>query len=355
MEYGISKANRLPRTISKKSARLSLPTAPIATNRIRKDGIRILYRAFHTTKESRREKQPHISFSEAVITWDGQLDNRAELISELRDSATVNSTDVDIVAAAYEEWGANCLGKLIGDWALSIWNPRERSVLLAKDPSGTRHLYYSFDNNQVTWSTILDPLVRFAGKTFSLNEEYVAGWFAMIPGRAFDSLRWRSFRSTVLVLCISGGESTRSASIGISTHPKQRVIAPMPNTKNTSARFSERPSSANSVPIRHPCRTERRQGLLRRRLHGRYDHRPRHRRAPLASIPSPTMTTLNPTGTSAPISPKWKKRGRAGWHVNVGAQDPGESPGLNYCLNLLTAASYQLPATMAALLRKSAL
>ncbi|MGA7291189.1 MAG: asparagine synthase-related protein, partial [Terriglobales bacterium] len=115
----------------------------------------------------------------AVITWDGRLDNRADLISELRDSLTVNSTDVAIVAAAYEKWGANCLGKLIGDWALSIWNPRERSVLLAKDPIGTKHLYYSFDDKQITWSTILDPLVLFAGKTFEICEEYIAGWLAI--------------------------------------------------------------------------------------------------------------------------------------------------------------------------------
>src|SRR5208282_748075 len=169
-----------PDYIEKVSATLA-PYGPDSNESYSNDGLSILYRAFHTTKESRREKQPHISFSEAVITWGGQLDNRAELISELRDSATVNSTDVDIVAAAYEEWGANCLGKLIGDWALSIWNPRERSVLLAKDPIGTRHLYYFFDNNQVTWSTILDPLVRLAGKTFALNEEYIAGWFSMFP------------------------------------------------------------------------------------------------------------------------------------------------------------------------------
>src|SRR5208283_4817668 len=56
-----------------------------------------------------------------------------------------------------------------------------RSLILAKDPIGTRHLYYSFDNNQVSWSTILDPLVRLAGKTLTLNEEYIAGWFSMFP------------------------------------------------------------------------------------------------------------------------------------------------------------------------------
>src|ERR1035437_525960 len=166
-----------PDYIEKVSATLA-SYGPDGNESYSKGGVRILYRAFHTTKESRREKQPHIS-SGAVITWDVRLDNRPELISELSDSLTNGSTDVAIVAMAFEKWGANCFAKLIGDWALSIWNPGNRSLILAKDPIGTRHLYYSLDNNQVTWSTILDPLVLFAGKTFEICEEYIAGWFAI--------------------------------------------------------------------------------------------------------------------------------------------------------------------------------
>lgn len=146
-----------------------------------KENINILYRAFHTTKESRRETQPLVTASGSILTWDGRLDNRAELIRRLRDVVTLASTDVEIVAAAYEYWSENCFAMLIGDWALSIWNPHTRSLLLAKDPIGIRHLYYSFDDNQVTWSTILDPLVLFAGKTFALCEEYIAGWFSFFP------------------------------------------------------------------------------------------------------------------------------------------------------------------------------
>src|SRR5229473_3932385 len=111
-------------------------------------GVDMLYRAFHTTKESHRETQPHVSSSGALITWDGRLDNRAELISELRGLLKANgsrslgsnyartgseheSADVEIVAGAYDKWGMECLRRLIGDWALAIWNPCEHSVLLA--------------------------------------------------------------------------------------------------------------------------------------------------------------------------------------------------------------------------------
>jgi asparagine synthase (glutamine-hydrolysing) len=144
-------------------------------------GISMLYRALHTTKEARREAQPHTTESGTVITWDGRLDNREEIISQFCDSLTSGSTDVSLVAAAYKAWGTGCFAKLIGDWALSIWDADSRSLILVKDPIGTRHLYYFADKNEVTWSTDLEPLVLFARRSFALNEEYVAGWFSFFP------------------------------------------------------------------------------------------------------------------------------------------------------------------------------
>lgn len=155
--------------------------APDGPSSYRKSGISILYGALHTTNESRGEAQPHVSQSGTVITWDGRLDNRAELLHQFSDALPSTSPDVQIVATAYERWKEGCLAKLIGDWAVSIWEPGERSLILAKDPIGVRHLYYSVDDKHVTWSTILDPLVTYAGRSFSLEEEYIAGWLSFFP------------------------------------------------------------------------------------------------------------------------------------------------------------------------------
>jgi asparagine synthase (glutamine-hydrolysing) len=157
------------------------PYGPDNAGSYSKNNISILYKAFHTTKESRRETQPYVTASGTILTWDGRLDNRADLVRRLRDVLTIGSTDVEIVGAAYECWRSDCFAMMIGDWALSIWDPNTRSLILAKDPIGTRHLYYSFDDDRVTWSSILDPLVLFAGKTFALCEEYIAGWFSFFP------------------------------------------------------------------------------------------------------------------------------------------------------------------------------
>ena len=160
---------------------LLAPYGPDGEGCICKDNLAILFLAFHTTKESRREIQPHVSQSGALLTWDGRLDNREELIRRLGGGISVTSTDLEIVAAAYGHWGTDSLAKLIGDWTLSIWDAKNRCLILAKDFIGTRQLFYSVEKDHVSWCTILDPLVLLAGHSFELHKEYVASWLACFP------------------------------------------------------------------------------------------------------------------------------------------------------------------------------
>jgi len=157
------------------------PYAPDALSHYEGAGFVFAYHAFHTTAESRREKQPFVAASGIVLTWDGRLDNREELISELRNGLTNEATDVEIVAAAFDRWGTACFAKILGDWAVAIWNPHHKQLVLAKDFAGIRPLYYTADGREVRWSSLLDPLVTLARKRFQLNGEYAAGWLAMYP------------------------------------------------------------------------------------------------------------------------------------------------------------------------------
>jgi len=143
--------------------------------------VMMLYRAFPTTEEATKEVQPYALGSSAVVTWDGRLDNAADLIREVGGNVSDLDTDVAIAAAAYDRWGTNCFGKLIGDWAIAIWDARKRSILLARDFTGIRHLYYRFEKRRLTWSTVLDPLVLLADHPLDLNEEYIAGWLSSFP------------------------------------------------------------------------------------------------------------------------------------------------------------------------------
>jgi asparagine synthase (glutamine-hydrolysing) len=164
-----------------KVRKLISPYGPDGGGSYSASGIGVLCYAFHTNKESRSEAQPLVSASGTVLTWDGRLDNRDELLSALDGVVSNGCADVSIASAAFTRWGTSCFAKMIGDWTLSIWDANNRALILAKDPIGTRHLYYAAGPDGVTWSTILDPLVLFAPRHLALDEEYIAGWLSMFP------------------------------------------------------------------------------------------------------------------------------------------------------------------------------
>jgi asparagine synthase (glutamine-hydrolysing) len=144
-------------------------------------GVQMLYRAFRTTPEAGREVQPQILPAGAVLTFDGRLDNRSDLARTIACALEPGAADSAIVAAAYGSRGIESFAMFEGDWALAIWDPRDRSLVMAKDPIGIRPLYYSLTKRGITWSTLLEPLIELAGQAFALEQEYLAGWLSFFP------------------------------------------------------------------------------------------------------------------------------------------------------------------------------
>src|SRR5437870_2733575 len=139
------------RVLVEKISRTAAQCGPDSEHVYADISVRMLFRSFHTTKESRLARQPYLSPNGNVITWDGRLDNREEMLAQFTDTLSCMSPDVSVVAAAFDRWGLDCLPSLIGDWALSVWNPKERKITLAVDYMGTRHLYYSLTENRLIW------------------------------------------------------------------------------------------------------------------------------------------------------------------------------------------------------------
>jgi asparagine synthase (glutamine-hydrolysing) len=153
----------------------------------------MLYRPFHTTKESRLEQQPYESGRGAVVTWDGRLDNRDDLCRQLGLDIGVVITDVAIVTAAFECWRTGCFRRFVGDWAFSAWEPDEQRLTLARDYAGIRHLFYHLTNGRIMWCSYLSPIVLLSNSSFEIDDEYIAGYLAFYPEP--DRTPYREVRS----------------------------------------------------------------------------------------------------------------------------------------------------------------
>jgi asparagine synthase (glutamine-hydrolysing) len=183
--------------------------------------VGLLYRPFNTTAESHLEHQPHTFRNGTVMTWDGRLDNREDLISQLLPNFGEVYTDLDIAAAAFERWKTECFAKFIGDWALAIWDPHDQELVLARDFLGVKHLFYCVHKRRICWCTHLAPLV-LCGDTFTLCGEYVAGYLAFYPDATLTPYREIQFVSPGTFVRVRKGKVYRQAYWSFGTQHKVR-------------------------------------------------------------------------------------------------------------------------------------
>jgi asparagine synthase (glutamine-hydrolysing) len=139
------------------------------------------FQPYHTHQRSSLEALPLVDTNGNVLSFDGRLDNYAELC-DLLDLRGAEFTDSSIVLKAYERWGEDCFSRLIGEWALALWADSERALYLARDHAGTRSLYFERSNGRVLWSTYLETFFT-DGRTSDLDEDFAALYLACQPTR----------------------------------------------------------------------------------------------------------------------------------------------------------------------------
>ncbi len=78
-----------------------------------------------------------------TIAYNGEVYNFPALRKELMAKGHVfrSRGDTEVVLAAYREWGAQCLQRFNGMFAMAVWDAREHVLFLARDHFGIKPLY----------------------------------------------------------------------------------------------------------------------------------------------------------------------------------------------------------------------
>src|SRR5262245_5168989 len=101
-------------------------------------------RMLRATPESICERQPIQRASGTRLVFDGRLDNRDELIDQLRrhEDTSTAMPDAELAAALYDLSGPDFAQQLLGYFAVAVFDRRNRRVVLARDAMGLRPLNY---------------------------------------------------------------------------------------------------------------------------------------------------------------------------------------------------------------------
>lgn len=156
--------------------------------------------SLHTTPESFHERMPASlrAVPHLFITADARIDNRDELFHALHVLAPgrTRTPDSSLILLAYERWGADCVKRLLGDFAFAIWDARERLLFCARDPLGCRPFYYHCSGRTFLFASDIKGIL--AGmESARLNEPLLAAHLQM---RSYYARKAQTFYENILKL-----------------------------------------------------------------------------------------------------------------------------------------------------------
>ena len=99
--------------------------------------------------------------AELSMVYNGCIYNYIELRAELiKIGHSFKTTgDTEVVLKSYKEWGPESLSRFEGDFAIAIWDNRERKLFLARDRFGVKPLYYADEKNFFRFGSTLQSII----------------------------------------------------------------------------------------------------------------------------------------------------------------------------------------------------
>lgn len=96
-----------------------------------------------------------------VITYNGEIYNYLELRTELESAGYrfQSKTDTEVILAAYQAWGENCVQRFNGMWAFAIYDPAKQILFCSRDRFGVKPFYYLNDSQRFAFGSEIRQLL----------------------------------------------------------------------------------------------------------------------------------------------------------------------------------------------------
>ena len=118
------------------------------------------------------------------LVFSGRLDNRRELLESLGDGpepggSIGGASDARSVLAAFRKWGPHGFDRLLGPFAVLVYDRRRHAVVGVRDGLGDRTLYYWRGREEVIVASEVSMILRHPAVSDTLDEVALAHFFAV--------------------------------------------------------------------------------------------------------------------------------------------------------------------------------
>ena len=130
------------------------------------------------------------------VCFNGEIYNYVEIREELEKCGHKfrTTSDTEVLAEAFLEWGVEAFSRFVGFWALSLYDARKGRLLLARDRMGKASLFVSRLNGSLWWSSEIKGLVAGVGDgVLQVRDQAVADFLIY----SFRDVREKTFYENV--------------------------------------------------------------------------------------------------------------------------------------------------------------
>ena len=160
-------------------------------------GVAMGHRRYSIFDLSGAGRQPFFSSDKRyTMVFNGEIYNYVELRDELTKHGFEFSTncDTEVLLAAYEKWGTECLGKLNGCWAMAIWDNVSKELVVARDRFGEKPLFYTEIDGDLVFASevkalLMDPRISAIPDERSVIRFIAAGASPLTGDTFFERIK----------------------------------------------------------------------------------------------------------------------------------------------------------------------
>lgn len=128
------------------------------------------------------------------VVLNGEVFNYIELRAELEAGghAFYTRSDTEVIVHLYEQHGAGFVHHLNGQFAIALWDSRRRRLVLARDRTGIRPLFYAEHDGRLVFASEVKSLFALPGVPRQLRPGGIAEvftfWSAQSPATVFEGV-----------------------------------------------------------------------------------------------------------------------------------------------------------------------
>ena len=113
----------------------------------------------------------HAADKRVSVVFNGEIYNFQELKKELSGYPFRSQCDTEVILAAYEKWGIDCVSRFNGMFAIALYDRDAQEVYLVRDRIGKKPLYYWEDGENLVFASELKPILACPGFNRKLNPD----------------------------------------------------------------------------------------------------------------------------------------------------------------------------------------